>query len=215
LSHGEVDQVHEVAARRPGRPRSAQADQAILSAAIELLVEDGFEGMSMEGIATRAGVGKTTVYRRWTSKEEVVAAALRTLDENVAIPDTGSAHGDLSALINEFGRATKASMIWPALRRVVGTAVSTPALLAILWANVLTPRQAAVRTILERGITRGELRPDLDVAFAVDAIAGTLLFQVIFRPGELEPPSQELADQIVDVLWFGLASEHGAGQPVA
>ena len=168
--------------------------------------------MSMEGIAGRAGVGKTTVYRRWASKEEVVAAALRTLDEDVAIPDTGDARGDLGLLIIQFGRAAKASMIWPALRRVVGTAVSTPELLAILWANVLTPRQAAVRTILERGIARGELRPDLDVAFATDAVAGTVLFQVLFRPGEPEPPSPELAEQIVDVLWFGLAAERAVGQ---
>lgn len=173
---------------------------------MELLVEEGFEGMSMEGIAARAGVGKTTVYRRWASKEEVMAAALRLLDENVAIPDTGDAREDVQALIAEFGRTTKEAVIWPALRRVVGTAVSTPELLEIFWANVLAPRQAALRTIIERGVARGDLRSDLDIAFAVDAVAGSIIFQVLFRPQDGEPPSPELARRIVDLLWAGFAA---------
>lgn len=195
-----------VPARRPGRPRSAQADRAILNAAMELLVEEGFEGMSMEGIAARAGVGKTTIYRRWSSKEEVMAAALRLLDESVAVPDTGTARADVQGLVAELMRSTQESIVWPALRRIIGTAVSSPELLEIFWGNVIGPRQAALRTILERGVARGELREDLDVGLAVDTLAGAIIFQVLFRQRAGAPLTPALALGIVDILWQGLAA---------
>jgi AcrR family transcriptional regulator len=207
------DLKHEYAAvptRRPGRPRSAQADRAILKAAMELLVEDGFEGMSMEGIAARAGVGKTTIYRRWSSKEEVMAAALRRLDEHVAIPDTGRAREDVEGLVAEFVRSAQESVVWPALRRIIGTAVGSPELLEIFWGNVIGPRQAALRTILERGVARGELRADLDIALAVDTLAGAIMFQVLFRPRAGAPLTPELAHRIVEGLWRGFALRAGS-----
>ena len=66
-------------ARAPGRPRSAQAHRAILDATIELFVESGYEGLSIEGVAARAGVGKTTIYRRWSSKEDLIVDAIGEL----------------------------------------------------------------------------------------------------------------------------------------
>lgn len=171
---------------------------------MELLVEEGFEGMSMDGIAARAGVGKTTIYRRWSSKEEVMAAALRLLDESVAVPDTGSAREDVQGLVSELMRTTQESIVWPALRRIVGTAVSSPELLEIFWGNVIGPRQAALRIILDRGVARGELRADLDIALAVDTLAGSIIFQVLFRQRAGAPLTPELARSIVDMLWRGL-----------
>ncbi|WP_254721945.1 TetR/AcrR family transcriptional regulator [Kovacikia minuta] len=83
----------------PGRPRSAQSHQAMLQATLELLAEVGFEAMSIEAIATRAGVGKTTIYRRYSSKAELVADAIESIREEVLLPDTGSLWGDMDALI--------------------------------------------------------------------------------------------------------------------
>ena len=69
--------LEEAAAKGPGRPRDPEADRAILEATIEILGEEGYEGLSIEGVAARAGVGKTTIYRRWTSKAELVVAAIQ------------------------------------------------------------------------------------------------------------------------------------------
>ena len=91
--------VSVTAERRPGRPRSATADQAILDAALELFVEAGLEGLAVEQVAARAGVGKATIYRRYPGKIDLVIAAARCLTSAVApVPDTGTADGDLRAI---------------------------------------------------------------------------------------------------------------------
>ena len=92
--------------KSPGRPRSAASHQAILQSTLELLAEVGFEAMSIEAIATRAGVGKTTIYRRYSSKSELVADAIENVREEVFIPDTGSLWGDIDALIESAAQTT-------------------------------------------------------------------------------------------------------------
>ncbi|MGH2503871.1 MAG: helix-turn-helix domain-containing protein, partial [Ktedonobacterales bacterium] len=84
----------ETELRRPGRPRSAQADQAILDAALELIAQEGIQGMSIEGVAARAGVGKTTIYRRWPNKDALALDALRTVKPPIVSFDTGNLRSD-------------------------------------------------------------------------------------------------------------------------
>src|ERR1700736_6785229 len=88
---------------RPGRRRSAAADQAILAAALDALVEEGYAGMSMEGIACRARVGKATVYRRWHNKAELVVEALRGhVCHHIPLVDTGDVRADLTAMFEDL-----------------------------------------------------------------------------------------------------------------
>jgi len=89
--------------KRPGRPRSVESHQAILQATLDLLGEVGFDCMSIDAIAARAGVGKTTIYRRYSSKEELVASAIESLREEIVIPDTDSLWGDLDAKLRFIG----------------------------------------------------------------------------------------------------------------
>src|SRR5690242_3281955 len=93
-------QIHSIS----GRPRSTHADQAILQATLDLLAEVGYQSMSIEAIASRAGVGKTTIYRRYTSKEEIVADAIESLREDISTPDTGSFWGDMDILIENAAK---------------------------------------------------------------------------------------------------------------
>jgi AcrR family transcriptional regulator len=88
-------------ARKPGRPRSAEADGAILEAAVDLFAEGGFDGLTVEGVAARANVGKATIYRRYPCKVDMVIAASRSfaLDDDDLLPDTGTTRGDLRALV--------------------------------------------------------------------------------------------------------------------
>ncbi|MEK8143385.1 helix-turn-helix domain-containing protein [Streptomyces sp. M10(2022)] len=99
-------------ARRPGRPRNATADLAILEATRDLIIENGYARLSMEGVAARTGVGKPTVYRRWSSKGALVADALRhsilaaAPGHAAAPPDTGDIERDLRAWHHEYTRVT-------------------------------------------------------------------------------------------------------------
>src|SRR3954468_20225368 len=87
-----------VEARAPGRPRSVEADEAILQAALELLAEDGYRSLTMERVRERSGVGKATIYRRYGSKEELVSGAIEHLNSDIPMPDdTGSILGDFAA----------------------------------------------------------------------------------------------------------------------
>lgn len=159
-----------------------------------LLVTDGLEGMTIEGIAAHAGVGKTTIYRRWSSREEIVAAALRTLTADIHIPDTGGVRADLTAMIREFQRSSMNSVVGVMIGRLVGATVKTPELRDIFWENVFVPRRQALTHILQRGRERGELRGDVDVDLALDTVAGAILFQAMFgdpaRVGDPDFPAR-------------------------
>ena len=92
-----------VAERRPGRPRSVAADEAILDAATDAFIELGWDGLTIEGVAARAGVGKTTIYRRYPCRLDLLlAAAERLAEEKGAAPDTGSLRGDLLGLADAY-----------------------------------------------------------------------------------------------------------------
>jgi AcrR family transcriptional regulator len=189
--------------RGPGRPRSARAESAILEAALVLLVTDGLEGMTIEGIAARAGVGKTTIYRRWSSREEVVAAALRTMTADIQIPDTGRVRDDLIAMMREFQRSSMNSAVGAMIGRLAGATIRNPELKEIFWANVFIPRRQALTHIVQRGLERGELRAGLDVELALDMLVGTVLFEALFgEPETVADP--EFPSRLTDVLIEGI-----------
>lgn len=156
----------EAEALRPGRKRDASRDPAILDAAIEVLAETGYEGMTIDLVAARAKAGKATVYRRWASKNELVleaVACLKTagLDPD-SLPDTGTLRGDLVAMI-------KPHSIQDAQRKmqVMGGLVSMltrhPELVETAQEVIVEPRVRVTRFLLRRAIDRGEIRADVDV----------------------------------------------------
>jgi AcrR family transcriptional regulator len=184
--------------RGPGRPRSARAHQAILDSAIELLLEDGFTGMSMEGVAARAGVGKATIYRRWSSKTELVAEAIACLKTELELPDTGSVRADLL----DLGRQALASLGDPEyanlLARMRGETAKHPELREAYQHKLVTPRREVLAAVIRRGIERGELRADLDIELLVDMVVGPVIYRSLiggrFGPDHLE----RLADGILE-----------------
>ena len=191
------------AARRPGRPRSAEAHQAILQAALDLAVEGGLAGMSMEGIAARSGVGKATVYRRWTTKHAVLADALRSILATVEAPDTGSVRSDFLTLADRAlgANAPVALRIMP---RLLTEAAEDPELLAVCREVLVEPRRAATGEVLRRAVERGELRADLDLDLAVDALAGPMIYRLIISGGD--PAALDgLAERLFDQALAGMA----------
>ena len=93
-----MSETAESPRRTPGRPRSEASHQAIIRATLELLLETGYRALTMEGVRTRAGVGKATIYRRWSSKEELVRDAIVSMHDDLQAPDTGSLRGDYEGM---------------------------------------------------------------------------------------------------------------------
>jgi len=188
--------------RRPGRPRSEQAEQAIIEATLDLFGEQGFEGVCVEAVAARAGVGKATIYRRWANKEELLLAALGSMKSPIPEP-TGSVRDDLVAHLTVMC-ADKAD---PRKARryalLLGEGQKYPRLMTRYKETVIGPRHDAIRAIIRRGIASGELRADTDIEIALLALTGTVLAKEKAADGEL---NGEFATRIVDELLLGLAA---------
>lgn len=166
----------------PGRPRSAQSHQAILEAALELLAEVGFAAMSMDAIAARAGVGKTTIYRRYASKEELVADAIESIREEIVIPDTGNLQSDIDTLIQNAAQITLNPIGRQTVAMIISSASSNPQFAQIYWTKYLQPRRKALAVVLERAKARKEIQADLDSDLIFDTMSGIMLYALIFQP---------------------------------
>jgi AcrR family transcriptional regulator len=193
----------ETPVRAPGRPRSAMCDDAIVDATIALLVEDGFDRLSMDGVAARAGVGKATIYRRWPSKEAlVIEAVARRTDPFPAEPAEGPVRDRLVALLDGILVASQTG-VGRLLPCMVGASVTNPALAAHYREQIIGPRRARVRAIVQAGVDAGELRAGLDVDRAIDQLVGPLVYRIVFAGDRPAGPGDCAA--IVDLALAGLA----------
>lgn len=193
----------DAARRGPGRPRSERATRAILAAVVDALAEDGFEGLTIEGVAERGGVGKTTIYRRWRSKEALVRAAVEAFVSEIAVPDTGSVREDLLTLEREAVRVYrgKPGRLMPGL---VSAMARHPDLAKSVRRDFLRTRRGALRRVLVRGIERGELKEGIDLELALDFLGGPLFYRLLITGG---PLNDALAEGVVDVMLHGLISQ--------
>ena len=168
--------------KTPGRPRSAKSHQAILKATLELLGKVGFEAMSIEAIATRAGVGKTTIYRRYSSKEELVADAIESIRQDLVIPNTGNLWHDLDELIENAAQITLSPLGRQTVAMIISSACSNSQFAQIYWTKYLQPRREAFAIVIERAKTRNEIQTDLDPGLVFDSMSGIMLYALIFPP---------------------------------
>lgn len=166
----------------PGRPRSTQSHQAMLQATLELLAEVGFNGISIEAIAARAGVGKTTIYRRYKSLEELVADAIETMRQDVVIPNTGNFWQDLDALIESAAQITLHPLGRQTVAMIISSASSNAQFADIYWNKYLQPRRQAFAVLLERAKARKEVNENLDPGLVFDTMSGIMLYALIFPP---------------------------------
>lgn len=166
----------------PGRPRSVRSHQAILKATLDLLGEVGYERMSIEAIAARAGVGKPTIYRRYSSKEELVADAIENLKEEILIPDTGTLWGDLELIIESAARTTLTPLGHQIKVLIISTASSSPQFAQVYWTKYLQPRRQAFRVVIERAKMRNEIQADTNSDLIFDLMSGAMLYAQIFPP---------------------------------
>jgi AcrR family transcriptional regulator len=197
-----TDVTAESPRRAPGRPRSEASHQAIIRATLELLLEVGYGPLTMEAVRTRAGVGKATIYRRWSSKEQLVGDAIVSLHEEFDVPDTGSLRGDYHAIaqmVRNSAARSGASRLAP---RLLGEAVNDPELHAIFYKNLVLPRRQALGGLLRRAMERGEIRDDVDLDLLIDLFAGPAVYRLLITAGDISKMFD--VDQQLDVLLNGL-----------
>jgi AcrR family transcriptional regulator len=199
--------VSDGISRKPGRPRSAQANQAILSATLEELTEVGYEALSIEAVAARAGVGKTTIYRRWPSKDELVIAATDTIRVQVPVPNTGNLRDDLLTLARG---ALEVGIAYPRIQqlftRTLSEVKSKPEVFQVLVDRLIRPRIQGFIELVERAKARGEVRQDLETHLVLSIIMGPVVYEWVLGAivnGFVATP--DLADQMVDAILHGIA----------
>ncbi len=183
--------------RRPGRPRSTAADEAILDAATDAFIELGWDGLTIEGVAASAGVGKTTIYRRYPSRLDLLLAAARRLsEEKDQAPDTGSLRGDLVASVESFLRMLADSRSGRAIPVMVAATARNPEL-ATAYTEFMAERRAASAVPIERAIQRGDLPVDVDVPLLLDLLVAPVFYRAFVTR---EPVDSTFIASLVDTV---------------
>jgi AcrR family transcriptional regulator len=201
-------------ATRPGRPRSAAADTAILAATREALVELGWSKLTLGDVATRAGVAKTTLYRRWSGKNELVVDAVAELFDELQLPDRGTLAADIEGVVLQFAAILARPEAKSGLMAVVAESTRDDALRQRIRDSIVTRQKRLVLEGRARAQTRGELPPEPDPAASdrtvdliFDMVAGAVVHRTLVSA---EPADEEWVRSFTRVLLLGLTGASGA-----
>lgn len=191
---------------RAGRPRSAEVHQAILEATRALLVETGYAKLTTDRVASRAGVGKQTVYRRWLSKAPLVAEAVLdsagTADWQV-LNDTGDILVDLQAWMRDVNEFCSVPENTPLLRALTAAACENSADSDDLYRQLTGPQYEAVLSRLHAAVEAGQLRADVDMRGLADAMVGAIFYRALAQPAG----PVTLRGSVIDVLIAGATTD--------
>ena len=191
---------------RRGRPRSEAAEQAIVEAVLNLLGQgSSLAGLSIEGIAAEAGVGKATIYRRWANKDALLLDVLQRAEEPEPTLAGDSVRDDLVASLEFLRRTALARRSRTSLAVFTAELRALPELHRAYHAQVIEPRRARMRDLLARGVALGEIRDDIDLDLLGELIVGPMLSRTLLRPeAPLDDPT--LSATIVDTVLQGVAA---------
>ncbi len=195
-----TDKQSEIERTSPGRPRSEEAHRAILDATLTLLREAGYTGLTIEGVAARAKVGKATIYRRWPSKAPLVMEALALLPE-IHPTDTGSLAEDLRELLRNLVSYLSSTPVPGVLPVLSLERDRNPELTKILDAYIAESRKPIIQ-VLDQAIARGELPRTIDRELAGDMIVGPIITRQYFTGEEM---TTDIVDPIVEAALGGIA----------
>lgn len=200
-----IESVEPTAQR--GRPRSEKADRDILAAALDVLAEAGAAGFSVEAVAQRAGVSKTTIYRRFPGAHDLLAEALSTLNDDLpAVPQCATARDSLIALLNGMRTRAVDTRADRCLPQVMSQAQQNPDLFEIYHDRVVEARRDRIRSILRRGIEAGELRDDVDIELLASMFTAPMIWMTMATPPSRRRVDDQTSQQLVDALLQGVAA---------
>lgn len=184
--------------RRPGARRDPEADRLILETTHRLLRELGYDRLTIDAVAREAGVARTTVYRRYRDKADLVSAAIETLRSPVKRSASGDARIDLIAQLDAIRRNYGVSLAGTLLMEEP----YNPRLLELFRRRMVLPQRRLVAGVIEDGVNRGQIRPDLDIERVLDLLLGAF-FAAVFASGRPQPNWPEA---IVNALWPALTA---------
>lgn len=191
--------------KKPGRPRSKKSHEAILIATREILFDSGVHALSIEGVAAKARVGKTTIYRHWSSKEELMSEAIGAISDEIEIPDTGNVLSDLTMVLKGMAdvadQASGSSV--QAMRKVLAGLMGSPALMDVYKAQFVNPRRNVLTQIIKKGVTRGEIRQDIDIDNLINIVGGSYFYTILMN--ETPPSTEEWLKHITPIMLEGIA----------
>lgn len=187
-----------------GRPRSPEVDLGILRAAMIVMARRGYAGMTMDEVATEAGVSRPTIYLRYPGKAELATAALGSYRNRGRPEETGDTRADLVARLGHFQRGVERPFGMATLGSVLAEEHSTPELLMLFRERLVKPRRAELREVLEHARERGEIREDADIEATVNMLVGSYYAQYLAG----DPFPEDWPEAVVDTVLFGLRDTH-------
>jgi AcrR family transcriptional regulator len=189
-----------------GRPRDSGATASILQAAMDIAEERGFDRLSVEGVAARAGVAKTTIYRRWPNVWAILMDAfIADVSRLAPIEQRRSARESLAESIRLMARAFRGRH-GKVLRSLLGRAQAEPGLVEAYWSRWVEPRRKLAREVIRLGVASGELRAGLDEDVVLDALYGALYHRLTIP---YAPLSDGYVEALVDSVFGGLEKPKG------
>ena len=186
---------------RRGRPRNEACTGEILEAALHLVAEVGIAGLTMDAVASRAGVGKATIYRRWTSKEALMLDAWMSCVRKPVAPDTGTLQGDLEALLGGIDSPLSDRELQRVFPQMIAAAKVNPEV-ADAYRAFVEQRRAPLRAVLLRGVERGEIDPALDLEVVQDLVVAPLMYRWIVTDAPIDEP---MIRQVIATVTAGIA----------
>jgi AcrR family transcriptional regulator len=190
-----------------GRPRDSAATASILQAAMDIAEERGFDRLSVESVAARAGVAKTTIYRRWPNVWAILMDAfIADVARLAPIEQRGSARETLAESIRLMARAFRGRQ-GKVLRSLLGRAQAEPGLVEAYWSRWVEPRRKLAREVIRLGVASGELRAGLDEDIVLDALYGALYHRLTIP---YAPLSDGYVEALVDSVFGGLEKPKGS-----
>jgi len=177
-----------VAKRGPGRPRSEKARKAVIRSTLHLINQVGFNDLTIEAVAARAGVGKATVYRWWPNKAElVIAAFVSAVEEELRFPSTGPVLESIHEQMKRWAQIFR-SPLGQIVATVIGAGQSQPEILEAFRRHWIEPRRLEARRLLRQAMESGEIRSDIDPDTALDLFYGPLYLRLMIRHAPLDTP---------------------------
>jgi AcrR family transcriptional regulator len=185
-----------------GRPRNEACTGEILEAALRLVAEVGIAGLTMDAVARRAGVGKATIYRRWSSKEALMLDAWMSCVRTPEVPDTGTLQGDLELLLGGVDRPFSDAELQRVFPQMIAAAKVNPDV-ADAYREFIAQRRAPLQTVLQRAVARGEIDRDADLQVIHDLLVAPLMYRWMVSDA---PIDDSVIRQIIAVVTAGIAA---------
>lgn len=187
-----------------GRPRSLETQQSILSASYDLLLEHGFGAVTVEKIAERAGVSKATIYKWWPNKAAVVVDGFLTAaSARLPVPDTGSVFSDVRIHATNLALFLS-SREGQIIKQLIGEGQFDPGLAEACHSRYFQPRRQEARQLFEQGVSRGELKADLDISLSLDLVYGPIFYRLVILNGNVD---ERYAQELVEHAFAGIRAK--------